>query len=292
MHASAVTFLTYHALVEQPGELDAIAPGSRLYVFTVEEFTQHLDHLAAEGFATISLADFVRWHEGEGDLPERPIVVSFDDGHRSNAELALPALGERGQKAIFFVTAGRVRSDCGLQIAGCGFQSPIRNPESEIRNGESWMSWADLRSLLAAGMEVGSHTLTHRCPSALSRDELRRELGESKRLLDEALGTAVDFVASPTGYDSRHFAALAREAGYRAALQGVIGRNRRSTDLFALRRFVLKRSHSFETFCCLVDPADRTYLALRARQMARNAVRRLFGTRVYESVRGLVLRRR
>lgn len=151
------------------------------------------------------------------------------------------------------------------------------------------MSWGDLSSLLEAGMEVGSHSLTHACPSTLSPDALRHELAESKRVLEEGLGAAVDFVSSPTGYDSRRFGPLAREAGYRAALQGVIGLNRRSTGLFALRRFVLKRSMDLDTFRRLVAPGSRAYVPLRIRQAARNAVRRVIGVRGYEALRRLLL---
>ena len=261
-----MTVLTWHALVERPEELERWPPEARLYVFTLDEFRRQLDHLAAEGFTTIPMADLVRWQAGEGELPEKPILLSFDDGHRSNAELALPELRQRGQKAILFVTAGRVGTD-------------------------AWLTWAQLRALLDAGMEVGSHTLTHRSPSTLSRDALRHELAESKRVLEEELGRAVDFVASPTGYDSRHFGPLAREVGYRAALQGVIGRNRRSTDPFALRRIVLKRSMPLDLFRCLVDPTRRAYRSLRTRQALRNGLRRALGTRAYEAIRCLVLKR-
>ena len=266
MGAESVAILTYHALVREPSELEAWDPGARHYVFTLEEFGAQLDLLAAEGCATVSLADFLRWHRGEADLPERAVVLSFDDGHRSNYELALPILGERGMRAIFFVTAGRVGTHDSL-------------------------SWDHLRALLDAGMEIGSHTLTHPCPSELRREELRWELAESKRVLEEGLGQRVDFVASPTGYDSRHFGALAREVGYRAALQGAIGRNTRASDLFALRRFVLKRSHDMETFRRLLDPGDGLWRRLRAAQAARNAVRRLLGRRGYETIRCRLLRR-
>ncbi|HUT35655.1 MAG TPA: polysaccharide deacetylase family protein [Planctomycetota bacterium] len=266
--ADEVAVLTYHALAAQAGELERRPAGTRLYVFTLDEFRRHLDHLAAEGFTTILMADFVQWHQGEAkELPERPIVVSFDDGHRSQAELALPELRQRGLKAIFFITAGRV---------GAG----------------DWVTWDHVRAMRAAGMEVGSHTLTHPSPSTLAPDALRRELAESKRVLESGLGGAVDFVASPTGYDSRHFGRLAREVGYKAALQGVIGRNRRSTGLFALRRLVLKRSYGFELFCRLVDPVRRAYRPLRMRQALRNAARRAIGASAYEAIRSLVLKRR
>ena len=258
--------LTYHALVERPDELDRWPPAARLYVFTLDEFRRHLDHLTAERFTTVSLADLVRWQAGQAELPEKPILLSFDDGHRSNAELALPELRQRGQKAIFFITAGRIGTD-------------------------AWVTWPDLRALLDAGMEVSSHTLTHQSPSTVSRDALRHELAESKRVLEEGLGGAADFVASPTGYDSRHFGPLAREVGYLAALQGVIGRNRRSTDPFAMRRFVLKRSMGFDLFRQLVDPASRAYRPLRVRQALRNLVRRAFGAPAYEAIRRLVLKR-
>ena len=256
--------LTYHAIVAEPGELDPWPPGARLYVFTLDELRRQLDHLAAEGFTAIAMADFLRWHRGEAELPERAVVLSFDDGHRSNAALAAPALRERGQRAIFFVTAGRV-------------------------GAEPCATWPQLREMLAQGMEIGSHTLTHPNPSTLGPAELERELAGSKRVLEAGLAAPVDFLASPTGYDSRHFAALARKVGYRAALQGTIGRNRRSTDLFALRRFVLKRSYSFETFCRLVEPASWAHVPLRARQVVRNAARRVLGVRGYELIRRLLL---
>jgi peptidoglycan/xylan/chitin deacetylase (PgdA/CDA1 family) len=261
----SVTVLTYHALAAEPGDLAAWEPDARHYVLTRDEFNRHLDHLASEGFTTIGLDDFVTWHAGDADLPERPIILTFDDGHASNVSLALPALAGRGMRAAFFLTVGRIGQ-------------------------EGTLGWDGVAALLDAGMTIGSHTLTHRMPSTLSAAELERELVESKRLLEERFGRAVDFVASPTGYDSRHFARAARQAGYRAALQGAIGRNGRGVNLFALRRLVLKRSHDFDLFRRLCDPADHTYRSLRRRQALRNLVRRIIGPRGYEGIRRRVLK--
>jgi peptidoglycan/xylan/chitin deacetylase (PgdA/CDA1 family) len=268
MNSSAVdsvSVLTYHALAADQGELAAWEPGARHYVLGREEFNRHLDHLAAEGFTTVGLDDFVAWRAGEADLPELPIILTFDDGHASNASLALPALAERGMRAAFFLTVGRIGQETAL-------------------------GWDEVGALRDAGMTIGSHTLTHRMPSTLSAAELANELTESKRLLEERLGQAIGFVASPTGYDSRHFGRAARQAGYRAALQGAIGRNGRRADLFALRRIVIKRSHDFDLFRRLCDPADRTYRSLRRRQAVRNLVRRIIGPRGYEGIRRRVLK--
>jgi len=262
---TAVPVLTYHAIAARPEDLAAWTPGARLYVVTLDEFVRHLDHLASHGFSTVSMAAFARWLGGAGELPERPVVVSFDDGHASNATLAAPALRERGQRGIFFVTAGRVGRD------------------------PSFVTWEQLRQMLADGHEVGSHTLTHPFPAALSPAELEHELAESKRVLEAGLGAAVDFLASPSGYDSRHFARLARQVGYRAALQGRLAPNPRSADPFGLGRFVVKRAHSFDLFTRLIEPGSRAWWPLRRRQALRGAARRLLGPRAYEALRSLLL---
>ena len=261
----SVAVLTYHAVVARPEDLDEWHPGARLYVFTLDELCRHLDHLAAEGFTTVTMDALSRWLDGSAELPPRPIVVSFDDGHVSNATLATPALAERRQSAIFFATAARVGHD------------------------PSFANWQQLRGMIEAGMEVGSHTLTHPFPSQLSADELHHELAESKRVLEDGLGAPVPFLASPSGYDSHHLARFAREVGYAAALQGRLMPNRRSTDRFALGRFVLKRSHGFELFARLVEPGGQAWRPLRRRQMARNAARRLLGARIYEAIRTRLL---
>ena len=99
----------------------------------------------------------------------------------------------------------------------------------------------------------------------------------------------MDFIASPSGYDSRHFARLARKVGYRAALQGRIQPNRRGANRYALGRFVLKRAHGFALFQRLVEPGSRAWRPLRRRQRVRNAARRILGVRGYEAVRNLLL---
>jgi peptidoglycan/xylan/chitin deacetylase (PgdA/CDA1 family) len=257
--------LTYHAVVERPEDLDRWPAGARRYVFTADEFARHLDYLVAGKFETLALADLVRWLDGERELPERPVVLSFDDGHASNATRVTPALAERGQRGTFFITAGRIGRD------------------------ESFVNWDQLLAMDEAGMEIGSHTLTHPFPSALKPQTLAHELRESKRILEDGLGTSVDYVSSPSGYDSRHFARLAREAGYRAALQGRLQPNERSTDRFALGRFVLKRAHDFELFVRLIEPGGRAWRPLRRRQMVRNAARAVLGPRGYEAVRSWLL---
>lgn len=118
------------------------------------------------------------------------VRLSFDDGNRSDVEIALPALRERGLHASFFALAGRLDESASL--------SP-----------------ADLRTLRAAGMTIGSHGWNHVPWRRLGEPEARRELVDARAALAEASGGAIDDAALPLGrYDRRLLRRLAR-LGYR-----------------------------------------------------------------------------
>lgn len=117
------------------------------------------------------------------------VTVTFDDGNRSDVEIAAPALLRRGMKGLFFPVAGRLGQP--------GF-----------------LGRSDLRELARAGMEIGSHGLHHRSWRRLATTELRDEIWGAKAILEEALGARIRAAACPFGaYDRRALAEL-RRAGF------------------------------------------------------------------------------
>ena len=163
--AARVHNLTFHGVGEPPR---ALAPGEATVWLSEERFRAVLDAVAGR--------DDVR--------------LSFDDGFRSDVDVALPALAERGLSATFFVLAGR-----------------LGHPE---HLGEQ-----DLATLVQAGMTIGSHGLHHRSWRELDEPELSAELGESRRVLAAAAGTPVTCASVPFGaYDRHVLARLRRDAGY------------------------------------------------------------------------------
>lgn len=125
-------------------------------------------------------------------LTEHPtVVLSFDDGNRSDAEIALPALRERGLSATFFVLAGRLDDPASLGPA-------------------------DLRELRTAGMWIGNHGWTHVPWTGLSPSDAEREMSQARRALAEASGGAVTEAALPLGRYDRTVLRRLRKADYRA----------------------------------------------------------------------------
>jgi peptidoglycan/xylan/chitin deacetylase (PgdA/CDA1 family) len=125
------------------------------------------------------------------------VAITFDDGFKDCMEFALPVLKEFGLRAAFFIVAGRVGGvDTWMRV------TPL--PEERL------MDWDDLKRLQDAGMTIGSHSMTHGTMTPA-------EIGDSKRVLEENLGTRVEHFAYPRGEFTPESVEWVRQAGYRAA---------------------------------------------------------------------------
>src|SRR3989454_4661535 len=94
-------------------KIDRIPPGARYprsYV-TPERFEAQLAFLRRRGYESISFADYLAYRHGAGRLPRRPVIVTFDDGYRSNRDVALPLLQQYGFRATIFLVAERIGGD-------------------------------------------------------------------------------------------------------------------------------------------------------------------------------------
>ncbi len=102
-----LTTLTYHRVAD-PTSADFRGLVSNVSA-TPETFGAHLD-LVRRWFNVISLDVLLAWLRGDGDLPPRAALITFDDGYRDNLTAALPALKARGLEAVIFVTSGKIGS--------------------------------------------------------------------------------------------------------------------------------------------------------------------------------------
>jgi peptidoglycan/xylan/chitin deacetylase (PgdA/CDA1 family) len=179
------------------------------YVST-DLFERHLRHLCDDGWQVLDLDTCLGALELPDSLPARAALITFDDGYRSNLELALPLLRRFGFPAVMFVPTAFVG----------GYNAFDADIEYEPR--EDLCSWDDLRALDRAGVAIQSHGCNHRRLSELTPDQRLAEMIESKAILEARLERPVTTFAFPYGDDggephqtSRQLAA----AGYRAAFR-------------------------------------------------------------------------
>jgi peptidoglycan/xylan/chitin deacetylase (PgdA/CDA1 family) len=246
--------LMYHDLSDNPV---GITPEHRPYVLDTLAFCRQMDAVVASGLPVLTVAQWgTRLHRG------RALVLTFDDGHSSNHDIALPLLCERRLTATFFITVG---------LIGTG----------------ATMAWQHLRALHAAGMEVGSHTLTHRPPATLNDDELRHELLASKHILEDGLGAPVTSISSPTGFFNPRMSVIAQEVGYRALCYGQVGLVADEGQPFALNRVAVKYTMHQDEFEALLRFESKLLRGLRRQQRVRDVARKTLGVNAYVRLRRL-----
>ena len=129
-----------------------------------------------------------------------PVLLTFDDGLKSQGRLTRAVLDQYGIKAIFFVCPGLIDLPPDQQreaIVRRLFEG--RSYGADLPEEMALMSWPDLENIIASGHTIGSHTTHHRRLSAISRDELENEVAGSAEILSSRLGSPVRWFAYPFG---------------------------------------------------------------------------------------------
>lgn len=223
-------------------------------------FEAQLDYLRRH-YNVLPLSAFLAARQKGHSMPPRTAVITFDDGYRNILSEAVPRLWNRGLTAAVLLITGR--------IANAG---PNEAPTAQA-DDRLYLSWPDVRAMHRGGIEIGSHTCTHRRLPQLSHDEAERELTESLATIRREVGIESPPFAYPYGAYTHKVAERARAAGYCCALTTDVGMNASDTDLFSIRRVLIGDDDEVPVFAArvagLAGPLAR---ARRSLQAARDTI--------------------
>lgn len=227
--------LMYHKIGDYP-------PGSRLKKLwvTAADFRRQLAYLKENDYATITPSDWRDAEKGIKPLPEKPVLITFDDGYMNNHDLAYPILSEFGMKGCVFLVYETLEGHNA-------WHDPASEPWLKM------LTWAQIREMQDSGViEFGSHTMRHRNLAQLPLDEVRWELNESKKRLEDKLGREMVAFAYPYGAGAYkpEVRAAARQAGYRFdfSIKQGISKLPWDREKEAVRRLLIRGDESMYDF--------------------------------------------
>jgi peptidoglycan/xylan/chitin deacetylase (PgdA/CDA1 family) len=234
-----------------------------------ERFEQHVRRLARLGYVGIRPADWIRWRREGTHFPERPVLITFDDGYADLAEHALPLLRRYNFGAAVFVVT--------TQLGGTNTWDEARgSAPHRLLTADQIRNWA------ASGIEFGAHGRTHSELTTLPPDRLRDEVVGSGEELGNVLGSRVVSFAYPYGAGNKDVVDCVRGAFDCAftADEAVAGINDFETDPHLLRRTVVQSGDSALDVECRArwgfSPKQRLRDRIRLRTRLRNARHTLF----------------
>jgi peptidoglycan/xylan/chitin deacetylase (PgdA/CDA1 family) len=256
MRSRAAVFCLHDVVPDE--RLAEVEVTHRPYALSPRELRAHLMAAHAAGLRAITA------EQVPGELGGNFFCLTFDDGCASDYEEALPALQEFGFRATFFVVPTLVGTP-------------------------GHVTWPQLREMAAAGMEIGSHSLTHPFLHELDADGIRHEFGESKRMLEERLGSPVRSASLPRGWEPPHCDRVLAELGYRAFCISRVGWWHPGDPPLAIPRVAVRRGMEPDEFAAIAAAAPRALWGLQAVEAAKNAAKACLGHGGWQRLRAPLL---
>ena len=231
----SVPRLAYHEISD--------AQGAYRYGLTTETFKEHLS----------ALQRFKR--------KQQEYQITFDDGHVSQIENALPILNSHSERAIFFITVGWTGKRSG------------------------YMNWNHLRELQACGHEVQSHGWSHTLLTKCSMLHLACELKRSKETLEDQLGSKVDGISMPGGRWNEQIVGACVAAGYRRIFTSDPSNFALSeNNIQVMGRWMVTRHMDARRIISLLEARGPALAFLRARHRFKELFKSLIGDRMYQAL--------
>lgn len=220
----SVPVLVYHQIREfTVNESEA----SREFVVTPAMFEKQIQHLSENGYTTILVRDVGKVLQGTLPLPEKPVVVTFDDGRLSQYENALPVLTKHGIHATFYIFTNAIDAN------------------------DKYLTSAEIRELDTLGHEIASHTILHPYLTRVSDELLTKELVESKAKLERIVGHSVVSLAYPFGLFNEEVVDETTRAGYVYARTLAHEYNITADNLLMLPGFIV--TNDFDYFLAIME---------------------------------------
>lgn len=185
-----------------------------------KDFEKQLIWLKQNGFKSFTLSELVRLE----NIPEKSVVLTFDDGYEDNFRNAFPLLQKYGFKATIYIVLNRFENNWATD-------KDLDKASSEL-NREKMLSNEQIKTMLESGLiEIGSHTLDHVNLPKLNKEEKEKQLIESKKQIEEIFDIKCDSFAYPFGFYDKNSVAIVENAAYTNAtttVNGVFDKNKYS----------------------------------------------------------------
>lgn len=227
-----IPVIMYHRVIKDKSESGVHG----IYV-TETDFEKHLKYLKEHNYETITFSDLLdNNYKKRFDHNKKQIILTFDDGYCDNYNYAFPLLKKYGFKCVIYLLSHLNYNKWDVDNE--------ENPEQKFE----LMTLDMIKEMENYGIEFGGHTKTHPKLATLSKEEIEKEIYDSKEVLEQKLGHPLISFAYPYGNLNELAKQIVKKAGYFFAVATDSGDICFSQDLFQIRRIGIFSTNSFLTF--------------------------------------------
>lgn len=203
-----IPVIVYHSIAPTPTHSESAM--QKRFRIDPENFTSQMQYLQDNKYTPITFDHYSQYLLHDKEIPDKPIVLTFDDGLDNQFQYAFPILQKFNFTGTFFIYPG-------------------------VTNHNKFMSWEELQTLVDNNYEIGSHTVIHYNLTSVDDEVLQNELVESKKILEDKLGITVTTLAYPHYAENETVRAAVLDAGYIAARAGWRAVTNSADEIFHLK---------------------------------------------------------
>lgn len=219
----------YHYISEPPADADKYR---RDLSVTPADFEAQMAYLAQSGFQSVDLYDLSLAITAKRELPEKPVIITLDDGYLDNYENAFPILQRFGMEATFFVVTQFIDEE-----------------------RQEYLTWEMVEEMAAAGMRIEPHSKTHPDLSIAERDYVIYEALGSQETIAAHIGYTPRYFCYPGGQYTEETMTILGELNYWGALTTADGQWHGFDNRFQWSRLRMRNTTTLAEFAKMVDPA-------------------------------------
>lgn len=216
-----IPVLLYHVVKPNP---DPTNP----WQLSLEEFEKHMAYLKENGYRTLTLKQYFNILNGKAAMPEKPILLTFDDNSNDFYPYVYPILQKYGMKATQFTVSDWV-------------------------NGSWNMTSSEILTVMENGVDIQNHTVTHPFLANLSKEEQYKEIHTATSVLMELTGKTTTAFAYPYGSYNSDTISLLSKLGFEGAFKVGGGVSTDKNNRYELPRIMILQNHTLTDFVRMIE---------------------------------------
>lgn len=201
-------------------------------MITPDALEEQLNYINDNNYTTITITELYEHLKNKKPIPEKSILITFDDGYMNNYTEAFPILKKLNMKATIFCVGNSL-------------------------DGSYYLSEEAIKEMSSYGIDIQSHTVNHLHLDTLNYNEQLSELKQSKQILERITGKEVISIAYPFGDYNQDTVKAAKEAGYKMAFTTNLGLSDRDDNIYELDRIYISSYYDMNTFKRLLTDTNK-----------------------------------
>lgn len=262
--------LMYHRLASRE-DYEKTLGTERIFTLPVDEFEKQIKNLVSNNYTFVTPEQTVAFVSNELELPEKSVLITFDDGCLSVKQYAIDILSRYNACATLFVAT-----------------DPNSRVFKSLGPAHCRISDDELRQIDGDIINIESHTVTHRPLRSLNVDEIRFELMQSKNDLENIVSRKILYLAIPGNCYNRSVMKFASEAGYKAVWYSNPGIIKVGSNLFGLPRLNIEGQMTLSEFMNSITA--RGIMQRQIISMIKRGPLHLLGPKYWLPLRKIIMR--